>query len=89
MTVFYGAVCLHLAVGLGKDFVVHFGTKKTWSPTVAVPRFEAVALPFTLEQQREAHADMLFYTQTDERIHIRRHAGLFITTRRTSIVVKL
>ena len=51
---------LHRAVGLGKDFVVHFGTKKTWIPTVVVPHSEAVALPNVLEQQREAHADMLF-----------------------------
>ncbi len=66
MTIFFGTGCLHLAVRLGEDFVVHFGTKKTWIPTVAVPRFEAVALPNVLEQQREAHADMLFYTQTDD-----------------------
>lgn len=26
--------------------------KKTWSSTVAVPRFEAFALPFSIEQQR-------------------------------------
>ena len=31
--------------------------KKAWSPTVAVPRFEAFALPFSIEQQREAHAE--------------------------------
>ena len=87
MAVFFGTGCLHL--GFRLRFCCTFWHKKTWIPTVAVPRFEAVALPFTLEQQREAHADMLFYTQTNERIHIRRHAGLFITTRRTSIVVKL
>ena len=31
--------------------------KKTWIPTVVVPRFEAFALPFSIEQQREAHAE--------------------------------
>ena len=40
--------------------------KKTWNSTVVVPRFEAVALPNVLEQQREAHVDMLFYTPTDD-----------------------
>ena len=45
MTVFFGIDCLHLAVRLGEDFVVHFGTKKTWIPTVVVPHSEAVALP--------------------------------------------
>ena len=63
MTVFYGAVCLHLAVGLGEDFVVHFGTKKTWNSTVVVPRFEAFALPFSIEQQREAHAEYKIYSR--------------------------
>ena len=32
-------------------------TKKTWIPTVVVPRSEAFALPDIQEQQREAHAD--------------------------------
>ena len=31
--------------------------KKTWIPTVVVPRIEALALPVSLEQQREAHAE--------------------------------
>ena len=31
--------------------------KKTWIPTAVVPRVEAVALPISLEQQREAHAE--------------------------------
>ena len=32
-------------------------TKKTWIPTVVVPRSEAFALPDIQEQQREAHAE--------------------------------
>ena len=51
---------------VGRGFVVHFGTKKTWNSSIVVPRTEALALPITLEQQREAHADMLFYTPTDD-----------------------
>jgi len=31
--------------------------KKTWIPTAVVPRIEALALPVSLEQQREAHAE--------------------------------
>ena len=31
--------------------------KKAWNPTIAVPRYEAFALPISLEQQREAHAE--------------------------------
>ena len=31
--------------------------KKAWSPTVAVPRTEALALPIILKRQREAHAE--------------------------------
>ena len=38
--------------------------KKAWNPTVADPRYEAFALPISLEQQREAHADMYTYART-------------------------
>ena len=31
--------------------------KKTWIPTVVVPRIEALALPIILKRQREAHAE--------------------------------
>ena len=51
---------------VGKWGCCTFRHKKTWSPTVVVLRFEAVALPNVLEQQREAHADMLFYTPRDD-----------------------
>ena len=48
------------------DFIFHFKnnrhTKKTWIPTVVVPRVEAVALPISLEQQREAHAEYKIYS---------------------------
>ena len=37
-------------------------TKKTWIPTAVVPRVEAVALPISLEQQREAHAEYKIYS---------------------------
>ena len=37
--------------------------KKAWSPTVVVPRFEAFALPFSIEQQREAHAEYKIYSR--------------------------
>ena len=33
------------------------GIKKAWSPTAVVPLLEALALPISLEQQREAHAE--------------------------------
>ena len=33
------------------------GIKKTWIPTVVVPHHEALALPISFEQQREAHAE--------------------------------
>ena len=33
--------------------------KKTWIPTVVVPHHEACALPVSLEQQREAHAEYI------------------------------
>jgi hypothetical protein len=36
-------------------------TKKAWNPTVVVPRFETFALPFSIEQQREAHAEYKIY----------------------------
>ena len=35
----------------------HIGIQKTWIPTAVVPRIEALALPVSLEQQREAHAE--------------------------------
>ena len=35
----------------------HIGIQKTWIPTAVVPRIEALALPISLEQQREAHAE--------------------------------
>ena len=41
---------------------VHTHTKKTWIPTAVVPRVEAVALPISLEQQREAHAEYKIYS---------------------------
>ena len=31
--------------------------KKAWSPTIAVPLIEALALPFLIKRQREAHAE--------------------------------
>ena len=31
--------------------------KKAWSPTIAVPLSEALALPIVLDRQREAHAE--------------------------------
>ena len=31
--------------------------KKTWNSTAVVPHSEALALPVSLEQQREAHAE--------------------------------
>ena len=31
--------------------------KKAWSPTIAVPLIEALALPIILKRQREAHAE--------------------------------
>ena len=40
-------------------YILKIRHKKTWNSTIVVPRFEALALPITLEQQREAHADML------------------------------
>ena len=40
-------------------------TKKAWSPTVAVPRIEALALPVSLEQQREAHAEYKIYSRAN------------------------
>ena len=45
-------------------FFLLWHTKKAWNPTVAVPRYEAFALPISLEQQREAHADMYTYART-------------------------
>ena len=36
--------------------------KKTWIPTVVVPHIEALALPFSIEQQREAHAEYKIYS---------------------------
>ena len=50
--------------------------KKTWYPTAVVPRIEALALPVSLEQQREAHAEykitlvLNFGLGTRMRIHI-------------------
>ena len=38
-------------------------TKKTWIPTAVVPRYEAFALPFSIEQQREAHAEYKIYSR--------------------------
>ena len=38
-------------------------TKKTWIPTAVVPRYEAFALPISLEQQREAHAEYKIYSR--------------------------
>ena len=35
----------------------HIGIQKTWISTAVVPRIEALALPISLEQQREAHAE--------------------------------
>ena len=35
----------------------HRHIKKAWSPTIAVPRTEALALPTMLDRQREAHAE--------------------------------
>ena len=37
--------------------------KKAWSPTVAVPRIKALALPVSQEQQREAHAEYKIYSR--------------------------
>ena len=37
--------------------------KKAWSPTVVVPRFEALALPIVLDRQREAHAEYKIYSR--------------------------
>ena len=37
--------------------ITHIGIQKTWISTVVVPRIEALALPISLEQQREAHAE--------------------------------
>ena len=37
--------------------------KKTWIPTAVVPRIEALALPVSLEQQREAHAEYKIYSR--------------------------
>ena len=37
---------------INKLIVTKRHNKKTWSPIVAVPRFEAFALPFSIEQQR-------------------------------------
>ena len=36
---------------------IGIGIQKTWIPTAVVPRIEALALPISLEQQREAHAE--------------------------------
>ena len=33
--------------------------KKAWSPTIAVPLPEALALPIVLDRQREAHAEYI------------------------------
>ena len=38
-------------------FFSRWHIKKAWSPTVAVPRIKALALPVSQEQQREAHAE--------------------------------
>ena len=43
--------------------VFTYTQKKAWSPTVVVPRFEAFALPFSIEQQREAHAEYKIYSR--------------------------
>ena len=43
-------------------YLSHRHTKKTWIPTAVVPRVEAVALPISLEQQREAHAEYKIYS---------------------------
>ena len=40
-----------------KSLVLIKDNKKTWIPTAVVPRIEALALPVSLEQQREAHAE--------------------------------
>ena len=37
--------------------------QKTWIPTAVVPRYEAFALPISLEQQREAHAEYKIYSR--------------------------
>ena len=37
--------------------------KKAWSPTIAVPHIEALALPLTRERQREAHAEYKIYSR--------------------------
>ena len=37
--------------------------KKAWSPTIAVPRTEALALPTMLDRQREAHAEYKIYSR--------------------------
>ena len=53
------------------------GRKKTWIPTVVVPHHEALALPISFEQQREAHAEYkytlvlhVFIYGTRMRVHI-------------------
>ena len=38
-------------------FAISEAYKKKWIPTAVVPRYEAFALPISLEQQREAHAE--------------------------------
>ena len=68
---FIGNICFSIFIlyNIHNSEACHYlqiSTKKTWNSTVVVPRFEAVALPNVLEQQREAHADMLFYTPTDD-----------------------
>ena len=50
--------------------------KKTWIPTAVVPRIEALALPVSLEQQREAHAEYKIFSYAYTR---NMHVSIYVT----------
>ena len=49
----------------------HIGIQKAWIPTVVVPRIEAVALPFLIKRQREAHAEYKIYSRAKSLVKVR------------------
>ena len=54
-----------------KSLVLIKDNKKTWNSTAVVPRVEAVALPISLEQQREAHAEYKIYSRAISLVKVR------------------
>ena len=55
-------------------YLSHRHIKKAWSPTIAVPLPEALALPTMLDRQREAHAEykhtLVLYHSQGTRVRI-------------------